>query len=422
MKYLLTMICAILLLCGCNNDDETNANTDSKDTVSRTVIVYMNADNNLSSAADDNVNDMCIGSANIGTKENLIVFFDNSNTKTKPCIYRISGGTKTVVKQYDEDFVSTDPKKMEDVLQWIITNYPANSYGLTIWGHATGWLVSNDTVETNNASEVATKQTSNRKKAIGVDYNTDDSQCWLNITTLNNILEDLPKFKFIFFDCCDMQNVESAYELRNRTEYYIGSPAEIPFYGAPYDLIVSDFFDATDNVGKKIVDEYYNYYSDYYLKKEKDSLSSVPLSVIKTSELESLASVTASKLATFMPTVGRYPLELSTDSIVYYFRSSSINIMFDMQGLMYKYLSSEDFAEWKAQYDKTVIYQRMCKKWYSYLNVNFNDFSITGTNCGCMSMFVPLMSYQNYTGELQFNEKIRNFSWYSAVGWSNYGW
>jgi hypothetical protein len=423
MKYLLTMICALLLFCGCNNDDKENTDVNETDTISRTVIVYMNAENNLSETANNNLSDMCSGSKDLGKKENLIVFFDNSSISTTPCIYRVSGGQKTIVKKYDKDFISTDPSKMKEVLQWIVSNYPANSYGLILWGHADGWIVTKDTIAKDSVSMSVNVGASARKKCFGVDNGkntTSNTGYWINITTLNEVFDNLPKFKFIFSDCCNMQCVECAYELKNKTELYIGSPAEIPADGAPYSIIVPDLFDETDNIGKRIVDDYFYYYSR---TEYRDSARSVPLSVVKTSELNYLASITASKLATFMPKIGRYPLVLPTDSIVYYNSSSSnIKIMYDMQGFMHKYLSPADYAEWKAQYDKTVIYKLNCKSWMTELSINFNDFNAIDANCGCMSMFVPLMSYQNYVGDLQYNENIKNYSWYNAVRWNDYGW
>ena len=48
----------------------------------------------------------------------------------------------------------------------------------------------------------------------------------------------MPHFDFIMFDACFMMSVEVAYEVRNYTDYYIGSPTENPGPGAPYDKVV----------------------------------------------------------------------------------------------------------------------------------------------------------------------------------------
>ena len=43
-----------------------------------------------------------------------------------------------------------------------------------------------------------------------------------------------------------MQSVEVAYELRDCSEYFIGSPTEIPGPGAPYKAVVPEMFTETN--------------------------------------------------------------------------------------------------------------------------------------------------------------------------------
>jgi len=113
---------------------------------------------------------------------------------------------------------------------------------------------------------------------------------------------------------------------------------------------------------------------------------------------------------------------MSTDNLVCYYKNGIITLMYDMQGFMKKYLSTMDYTEWKAQYDKAVISKVISKSWQTDLSIDFTDFSVTDSNCGAMSMFIPLTAYQNYSGDFQYNELIKKFSWYKVVGWSDYGW
>lgn len=419
MKYLLTLMAAILLLASCDKDENnTNSVTPSK----RTVIVYMSAENSLSSIAIGNLNDMIKGSKGISRDDNLIVMLDDARSSKKPCIYRVANGDTTAVKVYESDFINTDPAKMKEVLEWIVSKYPADSYGLVFWGHADGWLMTSDTVKTTAASAAPARAP--MKRAYGSDNgkNTQAQGYYINVPSMVSVLSGLPKFEYILWDCCNMQCVEDAYEFRNVTKYFIASPAEIPGEGAPYDIIVPDLFNKTDTVGRCIINDYFNHYASSSLYNTNVTGKGVPLSVVKCSELENLASVTAAKLSTFMPTIGRYPLVMPMDSVVYYYRNSLVTLMYDMQGFMKKYLSTADYTEWKAQYDKAVIYSVISKSWLTDLSINFNDFKASESNCGGMSMFVPLAAYQGYSGDYQYNELIKKFSWYRAAGWSNYGW
>lgn len=420
MKYLLTLIAAILLLTSCDKDNDNTGGVISK---KRTVIVYMSAENNLSAIAISNLYDMMKGSKGIGSNDNLIVMFDNANSSKKPCIYRVANGDTTAVKVYDSDFINTDPAKMKEILEWIIDKYPADSYGLVFWGHADGWLVSSDTVKTSTTASASPARVP-AKRAYGSDNgkNTQAGGYLINVPSMVSVLSGLPKFEYILWDCCNMQCVEDAYEFRHVTNYFIASPAEIPGEGAPYDIIVPDLFNETDTVGRTIINDYYNYYARSTVFNTALTGKGVPLSVVKCSELESLATITAAKLATFMPVVGRYPLVMSTDSLVCYYKNGIITLMYDMQGFMKKYLSTMDYMEWKAQYDKAVISKVISKSWQTDLSIDFTDFSVTDSNCGAMSMFIPLTAYQNYSGDFQYNELIKKFSWYKVVGWSDYGW
>ena len=119
------------------------------------------------------------------------------------------------------------------------------NYGLVLWGHGSGWLIE---------QEVTPK---NSRRGFGVDVgdNNSNDRRWINITTMANILKELPHMKFIMGDCCCLMCLENLYELRNTCDYIIGSPAEIPYSGAPYDQIVPDFF-ADGKFYTDIIDKY----------------------------------------------------------------------------------------------------------------------------------------------------------------------
>lgn len=102
----------------------------------RTVLVYIVADNTLSSFAGADVNEMIKGMKQVDTSlYNLLVYVDDHSTA--PVLYRLvkdrSGNVvKEVVKQYEEQ-VSTDVTVMEDVVNRAFKAYSADSYGLVYW-------------------------------------------------------------------------------------------------------------------------------------------------------------------------------------------------------------------------------------------------------------------------------------------------
>lgn len=85
----------------------------------------------------------------------------------------------------------------------------------------------------------------------------------MNISEFVEILKSAPHFDFILFDACFMQAVEVAYELRDYTDYCIGSPTEIPGPGASYDAVVPAMFSA-ENAAVNIAKAYYEPYAAKY--------------------------------------------------------------------------------------------------------------------------------------------------------------
>ena len=57
---------------------------------------------------------------------------------------------------------------------------------------------------------------------------------------------------------------------------------------------------------------------------------------------------------------------------------------------------------------------------YSMIKNNYDLFPSDDTVYGCVSMFFPQYNYDN--SKFKYNTRIRNYQWYNAVDWSNYGW
>lgn len=405
MKQLLILVSAMLVFasCGKSEDDPVKPTGPAK----RTVIVYMSAENNLSSIADMDTTEMIAGSKNIGNDCNFLAFFDKATKSENPSIWRYQDGKKELVKQFDADFYNSDPEKMYEVLEWVKQNYPAKSYGLVLWGHASGWRIESDTV--------AVASNSHLRRAYGRDTgdNTNsDYGKWINIPTLASVLNHLSfKFDYIFCDCCNMGNAETAYELRKSTDYLIASPAEIPGLGAPYDKMTPYLFDTSGTTAyQKIID----IYADEYNSKE-------PLSVIKMSEMENLANATRVILQTLAPTADK---EFDLTGLMYYDGSvvERLRVLYDMNDFLLQNASDNEYTQWKQSLDRAVIYKRIASTWKTYGHIDFNAFTATEERYGGMSMYIPRTFYNEYSYSKHYNSNYHQMQWYHAVSWNSYGW
>ena len=424
MKILKTILLTVFTLCfttACHHDDDDEEKTLAK----RTVLIYMCAENNLDqySFFEDNYRDMITGVQYLADDQNLIIFADREDKDEKPFIAKCDKNGITKVKIYPEDFYCTDKEKMKEVMQWVAKNYPAESYGLTLWGHANGWI---------QMSDAFTKSKSTLKqiaKAYGGDSGVDhpngsEGYKFINIQDLDEaIAASFPKLDFIFFDCCQAICAEVAYEMRNTARYLIGSPAEIPGKGAPYAKVVTDFFLAKDEVGPAIVDDYIGSLTG----------KGLPLSVIDTDRMNDFAEATATAISTFMSKY-QYPNELDLSGMIYYGKNAYVGYcpcFYDARNIMRKYLSSEDFKKWDEVLQKTVVYssypgdnkQSELTNWMTNEQIAFSTFQMNDANYGGISLFVPQSYYQFVSGTyLNPNKSIFRMSWTNVVDWSKWGW
>lgn len=395
MKNLMYIACLLLIFFSCSKDEEENQEENT--IAERTVIVYMAAENNLSSYANSDISEMLKVSGSLPQNVNLVAFVDLLGSN--PYVVSIKNGVKTVDENFhcQEDFYSCDPEKMKETLEWIINRYPANSYGLVLWGHASGWLVENDTIA---------NYLNKPQRAYGVDTGNDINNGmgtkWINIPSLANVLENLPvHFRFIFADCCNFQCIEVAYELRHVADYIIASPAETPIIGAPYDIITPYFYKDDASLYKGIVDGCNAQVVNYEDR--------VPMSVIQTDELESFAAASKDVMMRLTESDA-----LNTDGIIYYRGNSSVKVLIDMNDIIRRHIGDDEaYLSWKESFDKAVPYKALSKKWLTEGFVKF-DFSVTDERFGGVGVFVPQTIYDQKG--YNYNKKIRQLQWYYATG------
>ena len=409
MRKILFTICILALLTACskeNNDNEANAE--------RTVLIYMSAENNLANWSGTRYADMDLKEIKAGVKSignnNLLIYVSKAANGEFPYLLRYRNGElrdSIVLSQTEE--LPRDPEVFEKVARKAFTDYPANSYGLVLWGHATGWVINKDSI--------AYTPSPARQKAYGGSNENNSTasagKWWLNIPTLANVLKRLPHLSFIFCDCCHMACIENAYELKDVTDYLIGSPAEIPGVCAPYTTVTPALMDKT-NYWKTIIDRYYE---------QRAGGLDVPLAAIKTSEMVNLAGATRTVLKSFADKFGgNYP-DLS-GLIHYYNHITYGNQYFDMNDFILKFATSNEYQTWKQAYDKAVVYKKMAETWMTNRVIYssdwdryYGDFEMTEARFGGVSMFIP-----QYRFQLTENATIKQMRWYYAAGYSDIGW
>ena len=220
------------------------------ETLDRTILVYMVADNNLSyqyRADTLNIEKMeqaaRDGSLNGG---NLVIYYDGPFTS--PELKIITRKETKTIKAYSEDESSLSINRIKQVLDDVKSLYPASQRGLVLWSHGTGWI--DDTYSRSITSTYS----------FGQDNNSASGRATMKITSLAQAL-DGENFDFIYFDCCLMASVEVAYQLRTATKAIIASGTELPIEGMPYADNIPAMFEPDIDL-EKIAQNTISFYAD----------------------------------------------------------------------------------------------------------------------------------------------------------------
>ena len=421
MKKIISLMAILVLFAACKKDSESS---EKKEIFGRTVIVYMSGENNLDQLGvlDQDLLEMRRASKQIPASDRLVVYVDRLSRSETPFIAEIKNAACDTIMHYANDFYSSDPEHFYNVIKTIEEKYPSQEYALVLWGHATSWLVDKDTVAS------ATAKARQQRRAYGQDCGDNTvygPEKWLNITQMRRELAKLPKFSYIFADCCCMMSVETAYELRNVTDYLIGSPAEIPGDGAPYDKIMDELFSRNTTFYQSIIDKYYDYYMELYRTPEYANSTydsyltgySVPLSVVDMKHIGELAQSTRNLL--------KEPGEYTFEQVPYYFHMD-LPVCYDMACLLEANSTAEEFETWKRAFDLAVPYRRLSDRWMTiYDEIQLSQvnkgFVFNKDNYGGLSMFVPRSIYDSSYWFI-YNAALPSFEWSQAVGWNRFGY
>ncbi|MBU7044102.1 MAG: hypothetical protein HXS47_10965 [Theionarchaea archaeon] len=231
-------------------------------TATWTVMVYLDGDNNLESAAIDDFNEMeAIGSSsavNIVVQFDRCGAYDNSNgdwqtTRRYYITKDPQGYNSTIVNTELSDLGEInmgDRSSLEDFITWGKTQYPAHHYLLVLWDHGSGWK----------------KPSSEAIKSVCVDDTDADEltlaeiKLALNASTCSG---DCP-LDILGFDACFMGMLEIDYELLPYAHYRVGSQEYEPQDGWNYyalcNFLKSSPLATPATVAKAIVSTYMDFY------------------------------------------------------------------------------------------------------------------------------------------------------------------
>lgn len=177
----------------------------------------------------------------------------------------------------------TEAEQIARLLKDVQAYAPAPRYAMTIGCHGMGWIPA-------TATKAVSREGAEREYW---EYEGAEQTRWFGgmtaefqteIPTLAEAIRRAGmKMEYILFDDCYMSSVEVAYELKDVTDYLIGSTSEIMAEGFPYTEIGALLLGEVDYEG--ICESFYQYYM------ERSSYPCGTVAVTVCRELEALAEV-----------------------------------------------------------------------------------------------------------------------------------
>jgi hypothetical protein len=275
-----------------------------------TVLVYLDADNDLESAGIHNFNQMEV----VGSTQDVhvIVQMDrmdgddpDNESWTDTRRYLITRDTDLkVMHSVRLDTPRLGERNMgsgatlRDFVGWARASFPADHYLLVIWDHGTGW-------------QMRSMKVTPQYKYIAAD-DTNGSE--MNITEIPPALAGL-NVDVIAFDACYMQQLEVAYELRNSASYMVGSTATEPSPGYNYSRVLSHISADADpkQLSQTIVRQYASEYpSDGGITQSVVDLAHVGALADATSDFAQILSAQSGNWAANLADARRHSLDYAS--------------------------------------------------------------------------------------------------------------
>lgn len=247
----------------------------------------------------DSISDGIIDRKGLNNSRVLVFLSDKYNHST---LYDLqyNATTKSVdrvpLKEY-EGASYASAEGIADIMNEVKTQASALNYALIVGVHGCGWTYASDWSRyPYYARPSVTRPSDNNFSGIqfGPDPNAPLTRFFgsvslaenaMDISTLaEGIRESGLKMQYILFDACYMSNIETAYELKDVTNYMIASGSEIMAAGLPYRSMWSYLNSPTPNYSS-IVSTSVNFY------KNNSSAPFCNLAAIDCRQVEKLASV-----------------------------------------------------------------------------------------------------------------------------------
>ena len=371
----------LILLISCNPEPEI---VPDPELPVRTIIVYLAGDNSLSPEVGAKIDALQQGMKQMGETDNaLIVYADYRNRM--PELLQITHLGAQQLEQYVERN-SASAANFSAILQTVMQDFPAKSYGLICFSHASGWLPAK---ALNNPSGFAGNPSSSLRTVF------EDNGQEMSLVDFAEAIPLTPtgdKMEFILMETCYMAGVEVVYELRNKTKWILASAAEMlsPGWVEVYPNSLSGLFLPEPSL-KEFAQAYFEYRSN-----QQGAARSATISLIRPDKVEELASTVKEIFS------GAYT-EINISDIQHFNRNAA-PLFFDLSDYMEVLADGEQRANYEKTLSEIVVYQASTPLFMTGYPYSF----FIRKHCG-------LTTYIEQSKYPELNQAYRQLGWSRAV-------
>ena len=348
----------------------------------KTVLLYMVANNNLSYDAENSISRLQNGY--IPAEEGNLLVYKHCAGMDPVLLHIKKGEEGTVVADTAYRFpprVSATKSALTQALNVTQALFPADSYGLILWSHGTGWIP-----PLASSSSAAQEQRSGScpERTFGLDGKVE--------LEIRDLAQAIPyKLSFMLMDACFMGGIETAYEVKDSVDYYIGSPAEILTESFPYHKIMQHIFKSTPDYAA-VCKEYYDYYNA-----KSGAERSATVALMDCSKLVEVAEVAKRVFDQYGERISSLDLSLLQP----YFRGSSSKYFYDLKDLIDAIADASLSAEFAAALERAVPYKAATPY---FIELPIRSF------CG-VSTYVP-----GNPADTKLADYYKQYKWNQATG------
>ncbi len=234
-----------------------------------TVLVYLNADNNLYQFGLLNISQMeKIGSTN---DVNVVVQFDPEPSGMATNRYYITKNPNPVSGKITSQVVGTlpetdmgSPKTLSEFLAWGVKTYPAKKYAVIIWNHGNGWQgVSYDDNPSTHLSMPALRAGLESMNSV--------------VAQQRGVRNTGAQIDILNFDACIMSALEVGYELKDTAKVMVGSQFNEPGEGENYTSFLTPMVAKPTMAARELSEVLVYQYSLNYQKQSNINYAAVDL-------------------------------------------------------------------------------------------------------------------------------------------------